>query len=652
MRKRQVVVDIKLSLDNLYEQKVMNKNSVHNPEHERIQQLVMTLEAKIKFLAEDYQEDTLKLVKGMAYLSMTDQRQAILPEIMVQDLNEGLNFGGDSKYVEQLLYSLREVTGGQFINKYGEDCFGLDLIHCLDYDRIIREKAGLLTREDEIEGLLHFLQQGFGLVNSRKVVENVFLDFFSWPARNSYQKVTIAFNEARVPDTNPVLMINISSDTEKDIINSADSRRITINIYYDQELAGLIRELIIVDKYNLSSNYPSGYLKRKQEFLSARIEECFLEIIKESTIVFPEKVDTPGKLIKESSSLKELYGTLKLDLFTGIFKSQYPDHPVFPLEITPANIKDRIEGTVISLLTEEYNTVSREILKSLFVFNQQDNLDISSSPYIERLRQFMDGEAEGIIPVEKIILQLGREPYGLQKEFSYLLLVILVYLGVVRLYQPDQVRIEGVKTLKRLFSSNITLFSNGLDKFEEKIGYVRMNKKNLERLQPLFSVLGLKRERAASGYLPYLLFKEFSRKMNMIREESNRAKNLLQDYLHRPVPGVDEEVIKDKMINLDKYILNKLLEIKSIEDLQNLSLSKLELEELEISLRYLNNLLKFLDYYDQRVLPAYHKLHKDLEAGESQEKLTEVLELMKKSWQRVDQYQQLIDLSELIKAVS
>lgn len=115
------------------------------------------------------------------------------------------------------------------------------------------------------------------------------------------------------------------------------------------------------------------------------------------------------------------------------------------------------------------------------------------------------------------------------------------------------------------------------------------------------------------------------------------------------MPGINEDIIKDKIKNLDKYILNKLFEIKTIEGLQNLSFSKLELEELEISLRYINNLVNFLDYFNQNVLPGYRQLYKRFEAGESHDKLNETIELIGKSWQRIDQYKQLIELKNCIK---
>ncbi len=580
----------------------------------------------------------------MAFISMSEEQRAFLNKVTVQELIDGLDLNVQKEYVREILCRLREITGGQFINQFSEDCFGLDLVHCRDYDQVIRGKASFLSREDEIQGLLNFLQQCFGLDNNKKIDENIFYDYFLWPACNSYQKVLVGFNESCLSDTNSVLLFNVTSNIENAISYEEDSNRIIIYINYSQFLAQLIRELIIVDNYQLSSNYPSSYLKWKKNYLSKKIEESLAKTMGSFSIIFP---DYKGEKNRLDCSLQEFYTDLKSDLFNRIFKQYYIDHPVFSQKITPAKIKDIVELVIVDLLTENYHSTSREVLQSLAVLDQYDNPDISSSLYMEKLIQLLKEEKEEVVPVERLILKLNKKPYGLQKQFVYLLLVILVYMGIIELYRNDQVRI-GVKGVENIFLSHKSLFKKGLDVFESISGYIRLKENDLSNLQPLFSILGITGEFSSKGYLPYLIFKEYHKKVKAIRQNVERAKNILENYLERPVPGVNEDIIKEKIKALDKHTLNKLFEINNIEDLQKLSFDKLELEELEIYLKYISNLLKFLDYFNQNIIPDYRQLYERFKSMEIHNKLNEVVELIDKSWQRVDQYKQLIEIKMLI----
>ena len=60
------------------------------------------------------------------------------------------------------------------------------------------------------------------------------------------------------------------------------------------------------------------------------------------------------------------------------------------------------------------------------------------------------------------------------------------------------------------------------------------------------------------------------------------------------------------------------------------------------------NLVKFLDYFNQNIMPDYRQLYERFKTMESHDKLNEVIELIDKTWQRVDQYKQLIEIKKLI----
>lgn len=631
-----MVVFINFTFDYLYEQKLKNGDDILKPYYKNIQGLVKTLSSKIKYLPEKYQEDALKVLKAMAYISLREGKPLVFKKISIQEILEGLNLSGGDEYIQKLLCHLREITGNQFIDQFSEDCFGFDLVHCIDYDQAIKEKASFLKKRDEIAGLAHFLQQAFGLDKGKMIDENLFFDYFSWPEHKGYQKVILAFNEFELADKYPVFLINIASTNDKAVTYGAESKQVILNLDYSPELAILIRELVIVDNYSQSSNYPLKYLRMKKNLLSEKIEERLMIILNNSSLILAGKEERVSELCGRNSRLENLYIKLKKDLFEEIFKEFYPVYPVFPLEVKPVNIADKVELAVIALLTENYNADSIAVLQSLSLLDRDNNPSISSSPYTERLIEILKEEKQKKVAVDRIFSLLGGEPYGLQQEFIYLLMIVLVYLGIIRLYRSDQVKFGGVESLRKIFLVNKSLFTNSLDDLKV-IGYLELINNTSDSLQDLFSILGLKEEYSTLGYIPYRLYKKYQEKISDIREDITGAKNSLESYLQKPVPGIDEAVIRDKIINLDKAVLAKILVINSIEDLQKLSFSKSEIEELEISLKYIANLISFLNYFDQEVLPVYYELYMRFAREQDSQKLKELTELMEKIWVNIDQ---------------
>jgi hypothetical protein len=637
-----MVIIISITLDHLYEQAVANKNRATEPHYEAVQRVVKTLTSKTSSLPGEYREDALKLVKGLAFINFTGQE--VNKGIHIRELVEGLDLAGKERYARELIYQLREITGGQFIDQFGEDYFTLDLVHCIDYDEVLRKKANLLSREDEIKGLVLFLQKAFDLDDSKRVSDNLFYDYFYWPARNGFQQVVVAFNESRITEGAPALVINMNSSQEK----SPEARKVIINLIYSQSLGSLIKELMVALNYTESSNYPTAYLKLKKRALCKEIEERLVTSLNDSGIISSGQSKTVSQLVGRSESLKGLYSRLKQKLFKDIFEHYYRFYPAFPFEINAGNIKDRIENTIIALLADDYNSDTRGVLQSLSLLDQQGNLDISSSCYLERIIRFLKEEVPEKVPVDRVFSLLKKEPYGLQKELIYLLLVILAYLGVIRVYRKDEIGL-GVNEIKEYFLHKKTLFSSGLDKLAV-IGYIKFNDYHTpESSGRLFSILGLKQEYLAPDYNPYLVLKGYMEKINGIKEKIAAAKKNLEQYLQDLIPGLDEGVIRAKITNLEKRVLNKLFAINTVVGLQKLSLSDFELEELEVSLRYIDNLVCFLDYLNKNILPDYRKLFQELKDEENEEELEQVTELMRKAWERIDNQKALNDLKKNIE---
>lgn len=202
----------------------------------------------------------------------------------------------------------------------------------------------------------------------------------------------------------------------------------------------------------------------------------------------------------------------------------------------------------------------------------------------------------------------------MQEEIFYFLLVFMLYFDIVELYRSDGIKVNGVDYLKSLFTGKTNMFSTDLEKFKKMITYLKVVKNQIyPEHKSLFTVLELSVQCFESDYISFQVFKEFSNKISDIQNDIDRAKDYLEKYVRKPLAGIEESIFKEKMGNLDKNELNRLIETKTIKELQNLSFDKLELEKVEIYLRYLNNLLSFLEYFDRKVFHVYNKYVEEIE---------------------------------------
>ncbi|MFW6381625.1 MAG: hypothetical protein ACOCZ3_03690, partial [Bacillota bacterium] len=93
-------------------------------------------------------------------------------------------------------------------------------------------------------------------------------------------------------------------------------------------------------------------------------------------------------------------------------------------------------------------------------------------------------------------------------------------------------------------------------------------------------------------------------------------------------------------------ILDRLFSVKTVSDLQKLSIDKYELEELEIFLRFFKNLRQFLEKLEGGLLTEYREVCKQLKQRKDEEQLSEIQELMNKAWEELDNKQVVLDLKE------
>ena len=262
------------------------------------------------------------------------------------------------------------------------------------------------------------------------------------------------------------------------------------------------------------------------------------------------------------------------------------------------------------------------------LLDQEYYLDVSASPFVKPLISLLQQAVGHKVEVGKVLSLFRAEPYGLNQQLIYMLLVVLTYLGRISLRQQDGLKI-GVAELEYYFLTRMSLFSSGLENMR-KIAYIILEDDSFRpALKDIFGVLGLKPELLHPDHSPYRTFWQYRKRVTGLLESIKRAE-LLLEQIRNNYPVLDQEILRKKKEGLVNLPLNRLSRVKTVAALRDLSLDQYELEKLDFGLRYLNNLNDFLIDLTENILPDYlHVLNAD-------DGFASVKGLMKQAWDMLD----------------
>ena len=621
-----VIISDKLTWDLLYDQIAI----VDFPEKEglikQVRSVVSHLIPKLVFLPKHEREDGEKMIKGLAFckVSAGEYDRLSLPELI-----GGLNLTSPAlEDAKGILLKLRATTGNQFIDLLGKDCFTLDLVHRLDYEQIIGDKASNLSRNKEEEGLFKILQELFDLDKEKELAESVFSDYFPWPERNSFQDGLIVFKEWIKARGEYMLVFNPPAEYFK---APPGDKTALLRLNYGEQLAGLIRKLVVCQGLVDRRNYPDRYIKTKIKELKEAIKAELLTVFPQADIFYQgEKRKLASWLNDDLISLDRLYLKLKTKIFNQSFHQQLPAYPALSFPLSPDNIKKVVENAIKSLLSEEVinDGESRQLLTSLVLLDQEYYLDASASPFVKPLISLLQQVAGHKVEVGEVLSLFKAEPYGLNQQLIYMLLVVLTYLGRISLRQQDGLKI-GVAELEYYFLTRMSLFSSGLENMR-KIAYIILEDDSFRpALKDIFGVLGLKPELLHPDHSPYRTFWQYRKRVTGLLENIKRAE-LLLEQIRNNYPVLDQEILRKKKEGLVNLPLNRLSRVKTVAALRDLSLDQYELEKLDFGLRFLNNLNDFLIDLTENILPDY------LQVLNADDGFASVKGLMKQAWDMLD----------------
>jgi len=571
-----------------------------------------TLDSKIPLLRDNLQEDARRIVKALAILKLygqTTSNGATPEEIANELLIISDKFSGADR-IEMVLNKLREVTDGQFIAKNKNNYYYIDLDHTVDYDVIIKRKTEKLYDGAEDEVLLDVLINNFELDYNADDYERVYDDYSYWPDKKSFRYGSFIYDDGSSyvergdGDFNFVFVSPyLDSTTVK-----KDADMAVLNLEYDDELDILLKRAAAIESLIKSSPHPKNVMRSKLKDCKAKLRKKLLDKIINAKVENGGTYSGAGSLLSQQpDTLAEYYYKVKPALFGSYFSNRYDKYPKLANQISPSNIKGEVERTIDDILGgNEKVTVSnsQNLLKALELLDSDNYTDTSNSPYARLiLNKLKDNQGKNV-KIEKIVEELAEAPYGLNRELVYLILVVLTYNGEANLKKRGGGTITASE-LKRELSS-------GLDKFD-KIPYITLETDfPIDEVSKVFKVLdlnpGLIRQKKDR---PHAL-REFRDKVLDLEKQIKEVDRQLENFERRPDDVIDIDSLIDKREGLKAIPISKFKKAQTVAGLKKIVLGDMELEKLEIGLRFLENITQFLEDFEENIYESYLYLRESI----------------------------------------
>ncbi|MEJ6949405.1 DUF6079 family protein [Natronospora cellulosivora (SeqCode)] len=573
---------------------------------------VNTLSTKVDLLRSTMQEDAKKVIKALAVLKLYSKttNNGATPEELANELLVIDDKFTNTDRIKLILSKLREVTDGQFIAKTKNDYYYIDLDHDIDYDVVISRKAESLYNGAEDDEFLKIIKKNFELETNSES-DKIFPDYSYWKDKKSFRKGSFIYDDGSENlklgegDFNFVLVSHLQTSSK---FRSSDNTAV-LNIKYNEKMDELLKRIAAISSLRVNSAYPKNIMDTKQRAYITELEEILLKLLLESAIDNGGKHEKAGHLFaQEPDNLSEYYYEVKPALFNKHFTERYPEYPDLINRLSPENIQGEVERTMKDILNGGEQIVvsnSQNLLSALDLLDSDNYLDTSQSKYAKVIMKILNENEGKNVKVDDVIAELSQKPFGLDKELVYLILIVLTYNGEINMKQ------RGGRTITA--SDLSQLFSIGLEKFRE-IPYISLETEfPVEDIIKLFKVLDL-----PAGYVrnqsdrPKAV-KEFKDKVIDIKNKIHEVDNKLDRLKNKPNDYIDINALLRKREGLDNIPMDKFNLVNTISDFKKLKLDKFELEKLEIGLKFMENLILFLNDFEENIYDNYNYIEGSLE---------------------------------------
>lgn len=462
--------------------------------------VVNILQAKVDLLDARYREDARKLIKALAVLRLIGGQnqngatsQELANTLMITPPGKILvepEMARDN--IERIMKNIRDVTVGQYID-YGDGRYFLNLAKIDDYDALIEKKAAaaVIGNVEEIENTFkNFTLAEIGIKNLAPQIigKAVYADSATWTHRRSFRPgLLVIGNDAGLQAQYGDYRFTLQGPHGGS--NPREQNELVLSTAFPHDLMALLIRGRAAEMLANEGVHKKVMTQLSKEAFKGFGEKYLALLVTQGVAQFAghkfEMAKLPSQ--RQLSTLADVIEHVKSSVLDELFKEKYPKHPTFNTLLTAANLASEMTRTLQSLerqATVQLDMNSQGYLTS-FGAMKDGHFSASSSPACQLILERIDAndKTNKVTPLDDILIELGREPWGLHKEMVQLLLGALLFNGYLIFVRQGGTRLHA--------SDVAPLVKGGLDFFND-IRYLERDKDiDVEALVAIFTLLGL-----------------------------------------------------------------------------------------------------------------------------------------------------------------
>ncbi|MBF0225032.1 MAG: hypothetical protein HQK76_06210 [Desulfobacterales bacterium] len=586
-----------ITFEKIYDILANNPNKKNLEEIYEITKVMGVLSQKVNLLEKKFQDDALKIIKGLSIYSLWNKREK---GATAQELANNLmmlpqkKIFSASDHISLIIKKIRDVTEGEYIKTSKDETTGLEYFRFVtkagvDTEQKISQKASTISNSEIEYELFNQLSDILELerVNGHS---DVFNDECEWKSVKSFRKGYIIFVKEKSKFTvlsHRDYAIVFLSPFVKEFKESFTNDTLTIRLIINSpETIELLKEIVAI-KVLIENNFQKSAMFKKLEGringyyvgqaqitgLKYRLVKILMNSCEYNLSGKPESIKS--HIGKELNSIYEIIEELKTSLFDDPFNKNYPLHPKYSIQLSSVNIVSSLTTIASDLTKGDFNNLSRNtslFLQNISMLDHQGYPDISQSKIALKILDTVKANKNKVTDIQKeLVIPLCSSQYGIEPEIIHFSLIVLTVLGKVFLQAKGGDKID-INNVKEKFKS--------LSAFET-IAYVKVQEDySYDFAARLLNTLGLNGSKITLEKERLTAFKEYKEKIHYIikniKEFEETINKLRQKQtIHIKVDDVQKDFNTILEIDWNGLNINNHTQFSSIESSYNPQLSKI-----------------------------------------------------------------------------
>jgi hypothetical protein len=592
-----------ITFEKVYDILENNPNKKNLEEIYDITKVMAILGQKINLLDSKFQEDALKVVKGLAVYSLWDRRDK---GATAQELANNLMLLPQKKLfsaadnISLIIKKIRDVTDGEYIKTSKDESTGLEYFRFVtkagvDPDQKISQKAASVS-DSQVE--FELMMQLADILELENVdgQSDVFKDECEWTSTKSFRTGYVVFvknNSTFSKLTKRDYAVVIQSPFVKDFKESFADNQLTIKLQLNKhENVELLKEIVAIKELR-DSNFQKSLMSKKLQdringYTMGATTVTGLKYRLAKLLTNTTDCHLNGNLVsikthlgRERKSIPEIIDVLKTSVFDELFNKSYPQHPIYSIQLSATNILSSLNSIVADIIKGNFNNLSRAtvlFLQNLDLLDSQEYPSVSGSKITAKILDVLKANAKKVTDIEKEIVQpLCSSSYGLEPQIVHFHLVLLTVLGKTYLQAKggDKIDINNInEKIKNIAAFETIAYARIQEDYSYDFAARLLNALNLNG-----NKITLEKERLTS-------FKEYKEKIASIMSAVKSLEGMINDLanrqtLHLEIDQIKKEFSVIESINWQELNINNHTQFSNVEAL-NLDLSKITLVLLEL----------------------------------------------------------------------